>query len=186
MSAPLVGALVSYRAQRAMGARCLCFGTALQTHSKPSSVPLATRTGYSAAWAVQAKNGISTCTNWFYGTAPVCNMIFFLNWSVYPIQSIKIHLYYTCRFDHWSHYVTDCNMNSEIYFSMFFIERFVVCKTYCIISPLDVKSSFFLCGIINNSTCFCPQSPGSCPQDYRRMKLNLQIIEYLQFTRLVK
>lgn len=61
-SAPLVGALVSCRAQRAMGARCLCFGTALRTHSKPSSVLLAMRTGYSAAGAVQAKNGISTCT----------------------------------------------------------------------------------------------------------------------------
>lgn len=62
MSAPLVGALVSCRAQRAMGARCLCFGTALRTRSKPSSVPLAMRMGYSAAGAVQAKNGISTCT----------------------------------------------------------------------------------------------------------------------------
>lgn len=62
-SARLVEALVSCRAQRAMGARCLCFGTALRTHSKPSSVLLVTRMGYSAAGAVQAKNGMSTCTN---------------------------------------------------------------------------------------------------------------------------
>lgn len=76
MSASLVGASGSCRAQRAMGARCLCFGTALRTHSKPLSVPLAMRMVYSAAGAVRAKNGISTCTSRFYGTAPVCNMIF--------------------------------------------------------------------------------------------------------------
>lgn len=76
-SAPLVGALVSCRAQRAMGARCLCSGTALRTPSKPSSVLPAMRTGSSAAGAVQAKKGISTWSNEFYGTAPVCNMIFF-------------------------------------------------------------------------------------------------------------
>lgn len=76
-SAPLVGALVSCRAQRAMGARCPCSGTASQTPSKPSSVLLAMRMGSSAAGAVQAKNGISTCSNKFYGTAPVCNMFFF-------------------------------------------------------------------------------------------------------------
>lgn len=62
-SAPLVVALVSYHAQRAMGARCLCFGTALRTHSKLSSVLHVMKTGYSAAGAVLAKNGISTYAN---------------------------------------------------------------------------------------------------------------------------
>lgn len=93
MSASLAGALDSFRAQCAMGARCLCFGTVLRTHSKPSSVLLAMRMGYSAAGAVQAKNDISTCANSFYCTAAVCNMIFFFfNESVYLIQSIKINL----------------------------------------------------------------------------------------------
>lgn len=62
-SAPPAGALVSCRAQRAMGARCLCSATALRTRSKPSSVLPAMRMGYSAAGAVQAENGISTCSN---------------------------------------------------------------------------------------------------------------------------
>lgn len=77
-SASLAGALDSCRAQRAMGARCPCSGTALRTPSKPSSARPATRTASSAAGAVQAKNGTSTC-NKFYGTAPVCNTIFFFN-----------------------------------------------------------------------------------------------------------
>lgn len=76
-SAPLAGALVSCRAQRAMGARCPCSGTALRTPSKPSSVLPAMRTGSSAAGPVQAENGIATGYNEFYGTAPVCNTIFF-------------------------------------------------------------------------------------------------------------
>lgn len=62
-SASLVGALVSCRAQCAMGARCPCSGTALQTPSKPSSVLPAMRMASSAAGAVQARNGISTSSN---------------------------------------------------------------------------------------------------------------------------
>lgn len=76
MSALHVGVSVSFRAQCAMGARCLCFETALRTHSKPSSAQLAMRMGYSAAEAVQVKKGISTYATPFYCTAAVCNMIF--------------------------------------------------------------------------------------------------------------
>lgn len=101
-SAPPVGALVSCRAQRAMGARCLSFGTALRTHSKPSSVPLAMRMGYSAAGAVQAENGMSTCTNRFCGTAPVCNMIFFKLICLSNSVNKNTFVVYFCWFDHLS------------------------------------------------------------------------------------
>lgn len=104
-SASLVGALDSFRAQCAMGARCLCFGTALRTHSKPSSVLLAMRMGYSAAGAVQAKNGISTCANSFYCTAAVCNMIFFFFKRICLSNSVNKNQFivYFCWFDYWSH-----------------------------------------------------------------------------------
>lgn len=102
-SVPLVGALVSCRAQHAMGARCLCFGTALRTLSKPSNVLLAMRTGYSAAGAVQARNGISTCTNRFYGTPPVYNMIFLKLICLSNSVNKNPFVVYFCWFDHWSH-----------------------------------------------------------------------------------